>query len=61
MAARNAEGPVEATDVSYSRTVVEAALTRGESIIVNGAVWGLMTIASTDAPLPENAEDRLAG
>jgi signal transduction histidine kinase len=32
----------------------------GAPIIVNGAVWGLMTIASTDAPLPENAEDRLA-
>jgi signal transduction histidine kinase len=32
----------------------------GAPIIVNGAVWGLMTIASTDAPLPENAEDHLA-
>jgi len=32
----------------------------GAPIFVNGAVWGLMTIASTDGPLPENAEERLA-
>ena len=29
-------------------------------IIVDGAVWGLVTIASTDGPLPDRAEDRLA-
>ena len=29
-------------------------------IIVDGAVWGLVTIASTDGPLPDQAEDRLA-
>ena len=29
-------------------------------IIVNGAVWGLVTIASTDGPLPDQAEGRLA-
>jgi signal transduction histidine kinase len=32
----------------------------GAPIIVDGAVWGLMTIASTDGPLPDRAEDRLA-
>ena len=31
----------------------------GAPIIVNGAVWGLVTIASTDAPLPDDTEDRL--
>jgi len=29
-------------------------------IIVDGVVWGLVTIASTDGPLPDRAEDRLA-
>jgi len=29
-------------------------------IIVDGAVWGLVTIASTDGPLPDQAEGRLA-
>ena len=29
-------------------------------ITVDGAVWGLVTIASTDQPLPDQAEDRLA-
>src|SRR5262249_19028191 len=29
-------------------------------IIVDGAVWGLVTIASTDGPIPDHAEDRLA-
>jgi signal transduction histidine kinase len=29
-------------------------------IIVDGAVWGLVTIASTAGPLPGHAEDRLA-
>jgi signal transduction histidine kinase len=29
-------------------------------ITVDGAVWGLVTIASTDGPLPGQAEDRLA-
>jgi signal transduction histidine kinase len=29
-------------------------------ITVDGAVWGLVTIASTDGPLPDRAEDRLA-
>ena len=29
-------------------------------IIVDGAVWGLMTIASTDGPIPDRAEGRLA-
>ena len=32
----------------------------GAPIIVDGAVWGLMTIASTDGPLPDRTEDRLA-
>jgi signal transduction histidine kinase len=30
-------------------------------IIVDGAVWGLVTIASTGGPLPDRTEDRLAG
>src|SRR5262249_15210808 len=29
-------------------------------IIVDGAVWGLVTIASTDGRIPDHAEDRLA-
>ena len=29
-------------------------------ITVDGAVWGLVTIASTEGPLPDQAEDRLA-
>jgi signal transduction histidine kinase len=32
----------------------------GAPIIVDGAVWGLVTIASTDGPIPDHAEDRLA-
>jgi signal transduction histidine kinase len=32
----------------------------GAPVIVDGAVWGLVTIASTDGPLPDRAEDRLA-
>jgi signal transduction histidine kinase len=32
----------------------------GAPIIVNRAVWGLVTIASTDGPLPDRTEDRLA-
>ena len=32
----------------------------GAPNIVDGAVWGLVTIASTDGPLPDRAEDRLA-
>jgi signal transduction histidine kinase len=32
----------------------------GAPIIVDGAVWGLVTIASTDGPLPDRTEDRLA-
>src|SRR5256885_8043321 len=35
--------------------------TAGAPIIVNGSVWGAMGISSPDAPLPERAEDRLAG
>jgi signal transduction histidine kinase len=31
----------------------------GAPIIVDGAVWGLVTIASTEGPIPERAEDRL--
>jgi signal transduction histidine kinase len=29
-------------------------------ITVDGAVWGLVTVASTDGPLPDHTEDRLA-
>ncbi len=29
-------------------------------IVVDGAVWGLVTIASTDGPIPDRAEGRLA-
>jgi signal transduction histidine kinase len=29
-------------------------------ITVDGAVWGLVTVASTDGPLPDQVEDRLA-
>jgi signal transduction histidine kinase len=32
----------------------------GAPIIVDGAVWGLVTIASTEGPIPDHAEDRLA-
>jgi signal transduction histidine kinase len=32
----------------------------GAPITVDGAVWGLVTIASTDGPLPDQAEARLA-
>jgi signal transduction histidine kinase len=32
----------------------------GAPIIVDGAVWGLVTIASTDGPFPDHTEDRLA-
>jgi signal transduction histidine kinase len=32
----------------------------GAAIIVDGAVWGLVTIASTDGPIPDRAEARLA-
>jgi signal transduction histidine kinase len=32
----------------------------GAPIIVGGTVWGLVTIASTDGPLPGRTEDRLA-
>jgi signal transduction histidine kinase len=32
----------------------------GAPIIVDGAVWGLVTIASTDGPLPDSTEERLA-
>jgi signal transduction histidine kinase len=32
----------------------------GAPIIVDGAVWGMMTIASADGPVPDHAEDRLA-
>ena len=32
----------------------------GAPIIVDGAVWGLVTIASTDRPLPDRTEERLA-
>jgi signal transduction histidine kinase len=32
----------------------------GAPITVDGAVWGLVTIASTAGPLPDQAEDRLA-
>ena len=32
----------------------------GAPIIVDGTVWGLVTIASTDEPLPDQTEDRLA-
>src|SRR6266699_2297308 len=32
----------------------------GAPIIVDGAVWGMVTIASTDGPLPDRTEDRLA-
>jgi GAF domain-containing protein len=31
----------------------------GAPIIVDGAVWGLVAIASTDGPLPDQAEERL--
>ena len=33
----------------------------GAPIIVDGAVWGLVTVASTDGPLPDRTENRLAG
>jgi signal transduction histidine kinase len=33
----------------------------GAPIIVEGAVWGLVTIASTNGPFPDRIEDRLAG
>ena len=32
----------------------------GAPIIVDGHVWGLVTVASTDGPLPDRTEDRLA-
>ncbi|HEY2577026.1 MAG TPA: GAF domain-containing sensor histidine kinase [Streptosporangiaceae bacterium] len=32
----------------------------GAPIIVDGSVWGLVTIASTDGPIPDHAWDRLA-
>ena len=32
----------------------------GAPIIVDGAVWGLVTIASIDGPLPDRTEDHLA-
>jgi len=32
----------------------------GAPIIVDGTVWGLVTIASTDGPIPDQAEGRLA-
>ena len=32
----------------------------GAPIIVDGDVWGLVTVASTDGPLPDQTEDRLA-
>ena len=32
----------------------------GAPIIVDGTVWGLVTIASTHGPLPDQTEDRLA-
>ena len=32
----------------------------GAPIIVDGTVWGLVTVASTDGPLPDQTEDRLA-
>src|SRR5689334_2587394 len=32
----------------------------GAPIIVDRAVWGLVTVASTDGPLPDQTEDRLA-
>ena len=32
----------------------------GAPIIVDGDVWGLVTVASTDGPLPDRTEDRLA-
>jgi signal transduction histidine kinase len=32
----------------------------GAPIIVDGAVWGLVTIGSTDGPIPDQAEGRLA-
>jgi GAF domain-containing protein len=32
----------------------------GAPIIVDGAVWGLVTIASTAGPISDQAEDRLA-
>jgi signal transduction histidine kinase len=34
--------------------------TAGAPIIVNGSVWGAIAAASPDAPLPDQAEDRLA-
>jgi GAF domain-containing protein len=34
--------------------------TAGAPIIVNGSVWGAMGMSSPDAPLPDDAEDRLA-
>jgi signal transduction histidine kinase len=33
----------------------------GAEIIVDGAVWGLVMIASADGPIPDHAWDRLAG
>jgi signal transduction histidine kinase len=32
----------------------------GAPIIVNGAIWGLMVVASTAGPVPDDAEDHLA-
>ena len=32
----------------------------GAPIVVNGLLWGLVAIASTDGPVPDHAEDRLA-
>src|SRR6185312_7102122 len=47
---------------AFAATARELGLTSvaGAPIIVDGTVWGLMTIASTDGCLPDHAEDRLA-
>jgi signal transduction histidine kinase/putative methionine-R-sulfoxide reductase with GAF domain len=47
---------------AFAATARELGLSSvaGAPIIVDGTVWGLMTIASTDGCLPDHAEDRLA-
>jgi len=47
---------------AFAATARELGLSSvaGAPIIVDGTVWGLVTIASTDGCLPDRAEDRLA-
>ncbi|HEY2552915.1 MAG TPA: GAF domain-containing protein [Streptosporangiaceae bacterium] len=64
---RQAGRPGRVVDYSHRRgafavTAREVGLhsVAAAPIIVNGAVWGLATIASTEGPLPTLAEERLA-